>query len=98
MQSAYFPTSCAPRSTLYFSAPGFNTGPLPAPRAPRPPPPPPPKAYTPEKSGFPSGVRANPFFAAVEFVAPAATGVVPATVIVAVPVIVVLFGPRIDKV
>src|SRR5688572_10291547 len=64
MQSAVRPVSVGPRTTRYFSAPGFNVGvrttpsaaagPAPRPR------PPPPNAYTPEKSGLPSGVRGIP--------------------------------------
>src|SRR5687767_9308462 len=85
MQSDVRPVSCglAARFTRYFSAPGFNVGPAgAAPRpAPAPRPPPPPNAYTPEKSGLPSGVRAIPLLAAAAGGGPgaAAAGFVPAT-------------------
>ena len=65
MQSDVRPVSrgFSARLTLYFSAPGFKVGPVAAP-PPRPLPPPP-NAYTPEKSGLPSGVRAIPALAGV---------------------------------
>src|SRR5688572_6846338 len=112
MQSAVRPVSVGPRTTRYFSAPGFNVGvrttpsavagPAPRPR------PPPPNAYTPEKSGLPSGVRGMPLAvdaAAVDGaevgtaeVAGAATGFVPATVTVTDLLMTVSFGPRIVSV
>src|SRR6476661_9443589 len=81
MQSDVAPVSSgsAARLTRYFSAPGFNVGPAGA-AAPRPPPrpPPPPKAYTPEKSGLPSDVRAMPLLTGTAGAA-VAFGCVPST-------------------
>src|SRR5438128_1736197 len=102
MQSAVRPVSSGPRFTLYFSAPGFNAGvratASAAGAAPRPRPPPP-KAYTPEKSGFPSavcGIAAFAVAASLELVT--ATGVVPATVTVIERVTGAVFGGRIVNV
>src|SRR5688500_16054387 len=99
MQSEVRPVSVGPRTTLYFSAPGFNVGvrttPSAAGPAPRPRPPPPPNAYTPEKSGLPSGVRGIPLLAGAAAAAgAAATGFDPATVTVTDLVMTVSFGPR----
>src|SRR5688572_4428644 len=99
MQSEVRPVSVGPRTTLYFSAPGFNVGvrttPSAAGAAPRPrPPPPPPNAYTPEKSGLPSGVRGIPLPVGAAAAGVAATGFVPATVTVTDLVMTVSLGPR----
>src|SRR5688572_3969471 len=98
MQSAVRPVSVGPRTTLYFSAPGFNVGVRTTPSAdgpaPRPRPPPPPNAYTPEKSGLPSGVRGMPLAVGAAAAGVAATGFVPATVTVTALVMTVSFGPR----
>src|SRR3990170_6894322 len=98
MQSDVRPVSVGPRTTLYFSAPGFNVGvrttpsaaagPAPRPR------PPPPNAYTPEKSGLPSGVRGIPLAVGAAAAGVAVTGFVPATVTVTDLVMTVSFGPR----
>src|SRR5688572_9022937 len=83
MQSDVRPVSSgfSARLTRYFSAPGFKVGPVAAP--PPPPLPPPPNAYTPEKSGLPSGVRAIPALAGAAATDGApAPAFVPATVTV----------------
>src|SRR6188472_4038448 len=82
MQSEVAPVSCgsAARLTRYFSAPGFNVGPGAGPTPLRPAPA---KRLaqpnTPEKSGFPSGIRGIPAPVDVDVPVPF-TGVVPGIV------------------
>src|SRR5262245_63817870 len=93
-QDEYRPVSSAPRTTRYFSAPGFSVGVRGSEpgvgvgaAAPRPPGAPAPYPYTPVRSGLPSAVLGAGCFVrstAPGSVAAAATGAVPATVTVAV--------------
>src|SRR6185295_13809177 len=107
MQFDRAPASLGPRTTRYFSMPGFNSGPAgAAPRpAPGPPPcagaprpPPAPKLYTPDRSGLPLASRGTSFLGSILASAPPAvlvfTGAVPGTVTVTSRVSTVLLGPR----
>src|SRR5690348_8586836 len=89
MQSEVRPESLGPRTTRYFSAPGFKTGPAAA-TPPRPPAPPPAPSYTPDRSGLPFDRRGTftGAGAALEIAAP------PVTTTVTSFVATWLFAPR----
>src|SRR6266850_6492428 len=100
MQVEYRPVSSAARTTLNLSAPGFSVGvvgsaPGAGGGAPRPPAPYP---YTPEKSGWPSGMRATVFWRLADTSDADAAGVVPRTTTVTVRLSELLLAPVTDNV